>query len=78
MRPIEVRGCERYYLLRDVLDAIGNDFPSAVAPSPYDQVELLETNLEGPMITRTWDQIREMLEVEDTEVHRGPLRLPHC
>ena len=70
VRPVEVRGRNKYYRLRDVLDALEDESPRPAAPSPIDQVELFEMHLEGPPVTRTWAEIRDMLEIDDAELGR--------
>ena len=70
VRPIEVRGRSKYYRLRDALDALEEKRPAPSIPSPYDQVEMFETNLERPLPIRTWDEIRGMFAIEDAELRR--------
>ena len=70
VRPIEVRGRSKYYRLRDALDALDEKRPAPSNPSPHDQVEHFEMNLDRLPATRTWDEIRAMFGVEDTEVRR--------
>ena len=47
-----------------------DESPPPAAPSPYDQVELFEVTLEAPLVTRTWDELRTMFDLDDSELRR--------